>query len=173
MADTNNHKVKVVDLKTHAVKDLAFADLTPPHLAVRPPSFPNAKTIDVPAVEATPGNSLTLAVTIPLPKGYKLNEESPMTYLVETPEKTGILAPELSLAGEKIKTPKTEFKITVPLAKSPEAGEKFDLRLSLNTFICSESSSLCRIRSLIWNVPITFSATGSTEPIALTTEEAK
>ena len=95
-----------------------------------------------------------------------------MTYLVETPEKSGILAPELSPAGEKIKSPKTQFKITVPLAKAAAAGDKIDLRLSLLTFICSETSSLCRIRSLIWNVPITFSETGSTEPIVLT-EESK
>ncbi len=172
VADTNNQKIKVVDLKTHAVKTLALAGLAAPRLAARPPSFPNAKTIGVSAVEAAPGNSITLAVSIPLPKGYKLNEESPMTYLVETPEQSGILAPELSPAGEKIKSPKTQFKITVPLAKGAAAGDKIDLRLSLLTFICSDTSNLCRIRSLIWNVPITFSATGSTEPIILT-EEAK
>ena len=92
VADTNNHKIQVVDLKTQAVKTLALADLSPPRLAPRRPSFPNAKTIDVPAVEVAPGKSITLAVSIPLPKGFKLNEESPMTYLVETPEKEGILS---------------------------------------------------------------------------------
>ena len=46
VADTNNHKIKVVDLKTEAVKTLALADLTPPRLAARRPSFPNATTID-------------------------------------------------------------------------------------------------------------------------------
>jgi hypothetical protein len=124
--------------------------------------------MDVPAVQAAPGSSLTLAVSIPLPKGYKLNEETPLIYLVETPEKPGTLAPEVSPAGEKIKPPRTEFKITVPLANAAAAGQKLDLRLSLQTFICSESSSLCRIRSLIWNVPITFSESGSAEPIRLT-----
>ena len=98
-----------------------------------------------------------LAVSLALPKGYKLNEESPMTYLLETPDKEGILSSELSPSGEKVSPPKTQFKITVPLARAVSAGEKFDLKVSLLTLICSEPSSLCRPKSFIWNVPITIS----------------
>ena len=171
VADTNNHKIKVVDLKTKAVKTLALDDLSPPRLAPRRPAFPNATTISVPAVEVSPGKVDHARRLVPLPKGYKLNEESPLAYLVETPEKEGILSPEVSPSGEKVSPPKTEFKITVPLAKAPDAGEKIDLKVSLKTLVCSEPSSLCRIRSLIWNVPITFSASGSAEPISLTDKE--
>ena len=93
-----------------------------------------------------------------------------MTYLLETPEKEGILSTELPASGEKVNPPKTEFRITVPLAKKLEAGEKFDLKVSLLTLICSEPSSLCRPRSLIWNVPITISDSAPTDPIRLTGE---
>jgi DNA-binding beta-propeller fold protein YncE len=171
VADTNNHKIKIVDLKTKAVSTLKFDDLSPPRLAPRRPSFPNATTISVPAIEVSPAKSITLAVSIPLAKGFKFNEETPLLYLVETPEKEGILSPDVSPSGEKVSPPKTEFKITVPLAKTPEAGEKIDLKVSLKTFVCSEPSSLCRIRSLIWDVPITFSASGSDDPISLTDKE--
>jgi thiol-disulfide isomerase/thioredoxin len=170
VADTNNNKIKVVDLKTRAVKTLALSELTPPRLGRRRPSFPGATTIDAPAVEVTPGKSINLAISLSLPKGYKLNEESPMTYLLETPDKEGILSSELSPSGEKVSPPKAEFKITVPLAKKAEAGEKIDLKLSLLTLICSEPSSLCRPRSLIWNVPITFSDSAPADPIRLTGE---
>ena len=91
VADTNNHKIKVVDLKTKDVTTLALDGLSPPQLAARPPTFPNATTISVPAVELAPAKSITLAVTVPLPKGFKLNEEAPLAYLVETPDKEGIL----------------------------------------------------------------------------------
>ena len=77
VADTNNHKIRVIDLKTDKVTTLPVDGLSPPRLAVRAPVFPNAKQIDVPAVEAAPGQSITLAVTIPLPKELKLNEEAP------------------------------------------------------------------------------------------------
>ena len=167
VADTNNQKIKVVDLKTRAVKTLAMTDLTAPRLARRRPSFPGATTIDAPAVTVAPGKSLSFAISLALPKGYKLNEEAPIVYLVETPEKEGIVSSELSSGGERINHPKTEFKINVPLAKAAEAGEKLDLKLSLSSLICSEPSSLCRPHSLIWNIPISVSESGSTDPIPL------
>ena len=58
--------------------------------------------------------------------------------------------------GQKIKPPATKFTITVPLAKPAAAGDKLDLRLSLQTFVCSETSSLCQIKSYVWNIPVTF-----------------
>jgi thiol-disulfide isomerase/thioredoxin len=171
VADTNNHKIKVVDLNTHAVKTLALEGLSPPKLAARAPVFPNAKTFGVPAVDVPAGNSIALMVTVALPKNFKLNEETPITWLVDTPGKTGVLGPELRPEGEHIKPPTTSFKITVPLAKPAEADEKIDLRLSLKTFVCNDKSSLCMIQSYIWNVPVTFTATGGVEKITLSTEE--
>ena len=119
-------------------------------------------------VEVAPAKSITLAVSIPLPKGFKFNEETPLAYLVETPEKEGILSPEVLPSGDKVNPPKSEFKITVPLAKTPDPGDKFDLKVSLKTFVCSEPSSLCRIRSLIWTVPITVTPSAFLRPISLT-----
>src|SRR5207253_8248396 len=65
VADTNNHKIRVVDLKTLKVKTLALAGLSAPRRAARPPSFPNARVIKVPSVEAPSGASINLAISIP------------------------------------------------------------------------------------------------------------
>jgi thiol-disulfide isomerase/thioredoxin len=170
VADTNNGKVRTVDLKTRAVKTLTLEGLSPPRLAPLPPSFPNKKVIDVATAAAAPGSSISLAVAIPLKKGQKLNEEVPLTYLVETPEKSGVLGPEVLPEGQKIKPPTTKFTITVPLAKPAAAGEKIDLRLSLQTFVCSETSNLCAIKSYVWNIPVTIDSAEGQSPIALTTE---
>ncbi len=116
-----------------------------------------------PAVEAPAGDSIKIAVSIPLPKGYKFNEETPMDYLVETPDKTGILSPDLPPEGQRIKPQVSHLEIKVPLAKAAAAGDAIDLRLSLQTFVCSEASSLCQIRSFVWNVPISFGAQGASE----------
>jgi len=167
VADTNNHTIRVIDLKTEKVTTLALEGLTSPHLAPRPPVFPNAKKIAVPEVEAAPGKSITLAVAILLPKELKLNEESPLIYLVETPDKKGILGPEVLPEGQRIKPPATKFNINVPLANAALAGDKLELRLSLETVVCSHTSNVCVIRSFVWNVPISFTATGSTEPVSL------
>lgn len=116
--------------------------------------------------------SIALAVSVSLPEGFKLNEETPLTWLVEVPVKSEILGPELRREGQHIKPPTKNFKITVPLARPAEAGEKLDLRLSLKTFVCSEKSSLCMIQSYIWNVPISFTATGGVEQIDLSTAKS-
>ena len=167
VADTNNNKIRAVDLKTHAVKTLALAGLTPPHLAPLPPSFPNKQVIDVPAAEAAPGKSIALDVVIPLAKGLKLNEEVPLTYLVETPEQVRVLGPEVLPEGQKIKPPATKFTITVPLANPAAAGDKIELRVSLQTFVCSETSSLCMIKSYVWNIPVAFTESAASEHVRL------
>lgn len=170
VADTNNNKIRVVDLKTHAVKTLALESLAAPKLAPRPPSFPNAKVIDVASTKVSPGSTIPLAVSIALPKGYKLNQEVPLTYLVETPEKSGLLSSEVLPEGNKIKPPVPKFTIDLPLAKPASSGEKIDLRLSLQTFVCSDVSNLCAIKSYIWKVPIEFSDAVGAAPVALSTD---
>jgi thiol-disulfide isomerase/thioredoxin len=173
VADTNNHKIKVVDIKTEAVTTLALEGLSQPKPAHRRPSFPNAKTFDIPEVHAAAAKSIALAVSIPLPKGFKLNEEVPIPYVIETPSKTGILSADVPESGAKISPPATRFKIDVPLAEAPQAGQSIDLRLSLSTFVCSENSSLCQIKSFIFNIPIKFSDTAKSDPIAVTIPRAE
>jgi thiol-disulfide isomerase/thioredoxin len=167
VADTNNHKVRVVDLKSHAVTTLALDDLAPPRLAPQPPSFPNAKKFTVPTAQAPPGKAIEITVSLPLPKGLKLNEEAPTTYLVETPEASGILSAEVPREGTKVKPQVPKLKISVPLAKAASEGDKIELRISVQTLVCNESSNLCQIRSYVWNVPITFVASGAPERVSL------
>ncbi len=157
VADTNNHKVRVVDLQTRAVKTLELAGLTAPRQAPHPPSFPNATTIDVAAAEAAPGDSVKLEVALSLPKGVKLNEEGSMVYLVEAAGKSGVLSDKVRPEGERIK-PKASFTIDVPLAHAAAEGDSIELRVSVLALVCKESSSVCFIKSTIWNVPVRFSA---------------
>src|SRR5262249_25369654 len=105
-----------------------------------------------------------------LAEGFKLNEDYPMPDLVETPGTSGILAPELPPEGGRIKPPAQEFPIKVPLAKAAAAGDELELRVSVSTFVCDEKSSLCRIRSFIWDLPVKFGPAGAGEPIRLPAE---
>src|SRR5262249_4543195 len=61
VADSNNHRIRVVDLETLKVKTLSLTGLSAPRLAPRPPSFPNARTINVAAVQVPPGKMITVA----------------------------------------------------------------------------------------------------------------
>jgi thiol-disulfide isomerase/thioredoxin len=170
VADTNNHKIRVVDLNSHAVKTIELSGFSAPKPAPRPPSFPNATTVDAPTAEVAPGDSVTVDVKLNLPEGFKLNEEVAMAYLVATPGKSDVLSDKVRPEGERLKPPAKSFTITVPLARPATEGDAFDLRVSVQSFVCSETSSLCRIQSFIWNVPVRFSASKkSGEAIALST----
>ena len=170
VADTNNHKVRVVDLSTNKVKTLELAGLTPPRPLRRAPSFARARVMKVPALEVPAGDSIKIAVSLPLPKGYKFNAETPMDYLIETPNKPGTLSSKLAPEGERISPQVSHFEVTVPLSKTAAVGDTFDLRLSLQTFVCSEASSLCQIRSYVWNVPVSFVAQSAGDNVRLTTD---
>ena len=172
VADTNNNKIRVVDLKTHAVKTLALEGLTAPRLAPRPPSFPNKPRSSTSRQRRLlPVRRSRWTSSIPLAKGYKLNEEVPLTYLVETPEKersaqfrSAARRPENQASGPEIHDHRAAGQARA------SAGEKIDLRVSLQTFVCSEVSSLCQIKSYVWKVPIEFSDAVGAAPVALSTD---
>lgn len=167
VADTNNHKIRVVDLKSHAVKTIALSGITAPKPAARRPSFPNATVVDVPAAEAAPGDTVTLEVSLDLAKGLKLNEEGSMLYLVEAPGKAGVLPEKVKAEGERIK-PASSFKIEVPLAHAATDGETIDFKVSVLSLVCRQTSSVCFIKSVVWNVPVKFSASKKAgEPVVL------
>jgi thiol-disulfide isomerase/thioredoxin len=161
VADTNNHKIKVVDLKSKHARTLELAGLKPPAPAARPPSFPNARALAVAAAKIGPSGSITLDVTLPLDRGVKVNAEAPMPYLIETPGKTGVLAPEVPITGGKVSPPGPSLRINVPLARPASPGDSFDLKLSLAAFVCNEGSNVCMIKSYVWTIPVTVAENGA------------
>ena len=159
VADTNNHKVRAVDLETKNVKTIDII-IDPPASMPRKPLFLNVAIQKEQRVEVAPGMEFTLDVTVPIPSGFKLNAEGSMPYLVETPGKTGLIKfPE---SGMKLEKPERNIPVNVELTTPAKDKETLDLKLSVSTFICSEGSSLCTIKSYVWPVRVTFAANGKT-----------
>lgn len=106
-------------------------------------------------------------VSLTLPKGYKLNADTPLLYLVESPGTPEALSSAVSPTGEKVDPPVQTFTIKVPLGKAMPDGESLKLKLSLSTFICKEGSEgLCTLNNYVWTIPVTFDEAG-TEKIAV------
>jgi hypothetical protein len=167
VADTNNHKIKVIDLKEKTAQTLELAGLKPPAPPHRAPSFPNALALKVPKASVGPGTSITLDVALPLEKGVKLNPQAPMPYLVETPGASGVLSDKVPPTGAKLEPPSPRFSIPIDLAKPAAAGDSFDLKFSIAAFVCNEGSNVCLIKSYVWTVPVSISSGGGSH-IALT-----
>ncbi len=173
VADTNNHKIRVVDIASGKVSTLKMGDLTTPKPPTGPPKFLNKLAIAVPAAKVPPGKSVTLDVHLALPEDLKLNPDTPMTYLVEAPRAPDFLSESISTKGERVQPPSKTFQITVPLAKEASAGDVLPLKVSLSTFQCrGGSEGYCKVQSYIWTVSLTF-ADDAKGKVTLTTPEAK
>ncbi len=163
VADTNAHRIRVVDLKTKAVTTLKLQGVEAP----KPPepdrpSFPNPTKATLPAATVTANGDLTLAVELRLPAGWKLNPDAKPAYVVET-------LPGAMPAWSETKTldeVKSKFDVKVPAGKVNGAG---GLRLSLVYYECTEGKEgLCRIKSQIWDVPLKFDAAATNRVVQLT-----
>lgn len=172
VADTNNHAIRAIDLKTSKVRTLKIAGLTPPKPRT-PPKFRDALAIEVPAVKVAPGAEFTLEVSAALPADYKLNNDAATVYLLETPKAAGALSDEASPAGVRVNPPKERFDVRVPLAKPASAGESLDVKLSASFFVCRiGNEGFCTIKNFVWTIPVQF-ADGGANRVRLSTEGAK
>jgi thiol-disulfide isomerase/thioredoxin len=161
VADTNNHAIRAVDLATRAVSTLSFPGLTMPKPRRGKPAFPNATVSTLAKASISPGSDLKLDVTVPLPTGFKLNTEGAMPYDVEAPNTPGLIDPEFAATGGRLEKPARPFTVKVPLARSMKAGESFTLKVSVQSFVCSEGSNFCTIKSYVWNVPVSVAEAGA------------
>ncbi len=166
VADTNNSKVRVIDLKTNRVRTLELEGLQPPAPPARQPTFPNAVVANLPKVRVAPGKTVMLDVELPLPEGFKLNEEASMPYLIEASEPTGALDLANGAVVRKVDPPSERFSVTVDLNQPATAGDALTLRLSVSAFVCAANSGLCQIKSYVFIVPIAF-ASGGAERVPL------
>ena len=84
VADTNNHLIRVADLKTGKVSTLRIAGLVPPKPARGSSKSANTKdAVALPLQKVKPGATLAFEFTPTLPAGYKLNKLAPVTFRIQ------------------------------------------------------------------------------------------
>jgi len=147
VADTNNHAIRVVDLKTKRVSTLKIAGLKPPiEIEAQVVSAPNSNEIklETQTVAANADNSLVF--NIKLPEGFHLNPNAPQRYEISVENGRSI----------KIANPAQKFKmlpLIVPFAVMQKGAA--NLKAKLTVYYCREDNTgVCLIKSLVWNVPV-------------------
>ena len=166
IADTNNHAVRAVDLKTKKTSTLNIRDLQPPLLNAGPEAAaaehgPNAEEIKLASQTLRAEARGALIVQVELPAGYHLNPAAPQRYrvLVENGQRQIGLesATELGAIGHDTGVSQSLKNLQLPLRiplRSHEAG-KAELRVQLTLFYCREDNTgTCRIKTLVWRVPV-------------------
>lgn len=164
IADTNNHAIRVVDLKTKQASTLRIKGLTPPAKSFAPSesaSAPNAEEFKAAPQQLRVGSNGVLEVNVELPQGYHLNPMAPQRYKISVEDGKNIQIDE-KLASRSAKDLKLPLRIPVNAVSAGAAKVKAQVTL----FYCREDNTgTCRIKTLVWNIPIevTTAATGPSE----------
>ena len=153
VADTNNHAVRVVNLKTKETQTLQIKGLQPPAASQTSADVeiaPNLEEIKPAPQKVRIGQSILL-INVELPAGYHLNPAAPQRYKVSVEQ--GAAAVKLDLQTSTRNTKGLQLPISVPFAVS--AAGAAELRASFTFVYCREDNTgTCRIKTLVWRAHI-------------------
>jgi thiol-disulfide isomerase/thioredoxin len=167
IADTNNHAVRVLDLKTKQTTTLKIVGLTPPvvdeNASTETAAGPNAEKVKLETQKLSIGGEGKLVVDVKLPAGYHLNPSAPQRLKATVVQGAQAIAFEDNGKDVAMKTTKLkQLPLSVPL-KTFKAGPA-ELSVQLSLYYCREDNTgTCQIKTLIWQVPLEVSADGSRE----------
>ena len=162
VADTNNHAIRVLDLKTKEAATLRINGLAPPPGTMKlaeNADGPNADETKVPAQQVRAGANGFLNIDVQLPSGYHLNPLAPQRYRVSA-EGNGLAFDEKNATrtGKELKLP-----LRIPFTSAATAGTS-NVRAQVTLFYCREDNTgTCRIKTLIWQLPVNV-VTGASAP---------
>jgi thiol-disulfide isomerase/thioredoxin len=154
VADTNNHAIRVVDLKTKETKTLPIKGLQPPaanqETAGNADVTPNAEEIKLAPQKLRAGDAVLL-INVELPAGYHLNPDAPQRYKVSVEQGGEALSID---PGDSTRSTKgLPLPIRVPFAVGSTGAA--ELRASFTFVYCREDNTgTCRIRTLVWRLPV-------------------
>lgn len=151
VADTNNHRVRVVEVEARTVSTLPLRGLTPPTPQT---TVTHETTEDAPVRLAD--HTLAAASQVPLhivlqaTDEWKVNEQAPATLTITT-EGDAVQVP-LEYAQRTLQpmTPQVSIPLTVA-----QAGTRAVLRVDLAFVMCQVGQqTICLPRQLAWEIPV-------------------
>ena len=152
VADTNNHAVRVLDLKTKETKTLTIKGLQPPQLSqtATAESSVNQEEIKL-AVQKIRAGDGTINLNLQLPPGYHLNPSAPHRYSVSVVEGAQFISIDANNASGTLRN--VQLPVHVPTHTSGQGTAQ--LSASFTFVYCREDNTgVCRIKTLQWRVPI-------------------
>ncbi len=167
IADTNNHAIRTLALKTNKVGTLRVEGLTPaqPPRTKEKPTFEDAVQVEVdPQQIKLVDGKAAFKVQLELPAGWKINDLAPMSYFVEAEGEGPLDRQQLPDELTPVAKPAPSFEFSLPATGSG----KDQLRVSLNYFYCqADGAGLCKVGSVAWTIPVEVSEDAENAAIAL------
>lgn len=146
IADTNNHAIRVADLKTKRVETLQIKGLEKLRPRMREKQFVG-EVIEAVQQTIEPGDA-TLTLQLELPAGYKLNALAPSAVAIAPAQKQVVSLKDA--AAENIRNPK--FPVSIPI-KAVEGETTVEARYVI--YYCETAKeSLCFIKEAKISIPV-------------------
>ncbi|MGD9898095.1 MAG: thioredoxin-like domain-containing protein [Calditrichaceae bacterium] len=153
ITDTNNHAIRVVDLRTNETTTLSLKTQKQKR-EITSLAMNSAPEIVLPLQKIRPSVKGSLNFSIELPEAHHFNEGTPLQYLIKSTD--GILRFE---GANRIITdddPKRKFSIEFT---SENKGET-KIQTELLYYYCSDFDGICKIKSVKYTIPVLISGDG-------------
>ncbi|MBW3597492.1 MAG: hypothetical protein KY475_09490, partial [Planctomycetes bacterium] len=174
VADTNNHRIRTIDLQAgNRLETLEIRGLTPPEpVESEPaPSFAGAPRTEAPPAKIKPRDGkVTIAIQLDLPQGWKINDTAPNAYRVVANDESGPVQRAALGAMTRWEGASPSFTIDLPVR-----GEgKDSLDVGVTFYYCQEGGEgLCRVGNAAWTLPLEVTSTADATGAELTHEVAE
>lgn len=158
VADTNNHRISVVDLDTKTASTLTLKNL-PTALPAEPerapvPVDPDADAVKVPLANLAPNSQGEVVLELKLPAGYHVSPDAQHRVRLSV-EGEGVTLGRATVPAAEVTLP-----LRVPLTTG-KVGAKGSLAVKVSLFYCSDTAKLCRMKTLSFRAPFTVREDGA------------
>lgn len=163
IADTNNHHIRILDMKTGKVSSLEFKNKE--LLNPKKKSVFRGRIVEWPKQNIHSGKG-KIILDIRLPKNYKLTQDAPLSIEWTTQNDKVI---KFTSSPEDFASKNLSFPLEIPVEAQPGQTE---ISLDAAVYYCQENSSICLFDYLRIKVPIHVMDNASGE-IVISTEVKK
>ncbi|XP_051925346.1 NHL repeat-containing protein 2 isoform X2 [Hippocampus zosterae] len=172
VADTNNHRVKVLDLRSETVSplvissdcpDTAPAKARPPAAAPKMPR--GAVRIDMPPLSVCVGQTVVMSLALSLPEGAKLTEQAPSCWVLSAEDDEWLLGAQ-ALTGAIADLSKP-LRVATELPEAPKRA-RAGLTLSVWLYFCTAEGGACTMRAAAFYQPLQISDIPGTGEVTVT-----
>ncbi len=151
VADTNNHAVRVLDMKTKEVSTLQIkglkTEVSKDMSLSAIPSF--ARSVELPLKNLKADSNIQITLNINLPTGYHLNPNAPLIYRIDAG--SGIQV-EQQNQDVRLENPVLPLKISF---KTGSEIERTEVKVNGYFYFCrKDNQGACYIDAVVWKQPI-------------------
>ncbi|MBS0203331.1 MAG: redoxin domain-containing protein [Planctomycetes bacterium] len=167
VADTNNHRLVVVNLQDKKAKELVIEGLRPPKPVTQESADTNTRLVAIETQKLTVDAGISFQVDFKLPDGFKLNPLLPVKYKVATEGNSTLVPAEHQNVRSEATTEGDSATFKVPVSKKTGSGT---LLVSVTYGYCRDGKGgLCKVDTIKFKVPVELGA----GPSALVTLNAE